>query len=267
MNVIKFDIEINKKRFFADKEKTIKEQINNCFQGELDFQGDFVERLKEEWNNIQLEQVKALNSPKFLIGYATSRNIKIFLFEKSNTGLRGKNNIALEVIAFGDLPVDQILNESFSKIQKVNTSLKCNHINDTRIFIFPFDSTTKDIFNYELKVRAELRSPYQVNNNDIFRWVFMLIIASISIILYFNLNNSNLESNKADNNDVLLNIYLSICGSAIFYLITDLVVYFIIPLCKRKNHRKIEINNLSSVVEARTEYVPESVEQLTIPEQ
>lgn len=266
MNVIKYDIEIKKGWFFPDKTKSVKEQIIDSFKNELEFEGDFKLRLQEEWTNIQLEQVRALNSPNFLVGYVTSMNIKIFLFEKNNTGLRGKNNIALEVISFGDLPVDQILNESFSKIQKTNKALSCNHINDTRIFIFPFDTATRDIYDYELKIRAELKKPYNVTKSDIFRWFIMFLVAAISLILYFNLNSNSINAEDKEKNSTLLNIYLSIFGSALFYLLSDGIIYFLIPFFRRRNYRKIEITNLSSVVEARTELPMQDEEQLIIPE-
>lgn len=266
MNVIKFDIEIKKGWFLPDKQKTIKQLIVESFQKELDFQGDFIDKLKEEWSNVQFEQVRSLNSPVFLVGYVTSMNIKIFLFEKSNKGLRGRNNIALEVIAFGDLPVDQILNESFAKIQKTNTDLVCSHINDTRIFIFPFSTATRDIYDYELKIRAELKRPYNVSKTDIGRWLFMFLIATLFIVMYFKLESNSLTPEKKEENSATLNTYISLFGSAIFYLLTDLVIYFLIPFFRRRSNRKIEINNLSSVVEARTELPDQNDEQLNIPE-
>jgi hypothetical protein len=266
MNVIKFDIEIKKGWYFPDKTKSVKEQIIDSFKNELEFEGDFNLRLQNEWTNIQLEQVKALNSPNLLVGYVTSMNIKIFLFEKNNTGLRGKNNIALEVISFGDLPVDQILNESFSKIQKTNKNLSCNHINDTRIFIFPFDTATRDIYNYELKIRAELKRPYNITRSDSIRWLIMFLVATTSLILYFNLNSNTVATEDKESKDTLLNIYFSIFGSALFYLISDGIIYFLIPFFRKRNYRKIEITNLSSVVEARIESPMQSDEPLIIPE-
>ena len=267
MNVIKYDIEIKKKWFLPDKTKTVMEEIINSFKKELDFQGEFLDRLKEEWKNITFEQVRALNSENFLVGYVTSMNIKIFLFEKTNTGLRGRNNIAIEAIAFGDLPVEQILNESFSKIQKTINNLNCNHINDTRIFIFPFDSATRDIYNYELKIRAELKSPYNVSRADKIRWLFMFLIASIALVLYYKLNSTSINEQAKEQNSTWLNIYLSVFGSALFYLLTDAIIYYVIPFFTRRSYRKFEISNLSSVVEARTELPIENDEQLIIPGQ
>jgi hypothetical protein len=266
MNVIKYDIEIKKRRFIWDNKKSIKDQLIDCFKKELEFAGDYDDCLQEEWNAISLEQVRALNSSSFLVGYATSKSINIFLFEKSNVGLRGKNNIAIEVIAFGDLPVEQILNESFSKIQEVNKSLSCNHINATRIFIFPFDTATRDIYNYELKIRAELKKPYNINYSDIGRWILMFLVSIISLFLYFNLKEGKRFVGEMEDDNTLLSIYLSIFGSAIFYLLTDAIIYFIIPFFRRRNYRRIEITNLSSVVEARTELPIEKGERLIIPE-
>lgn len=267
MNVIKYDIEINKKKFFQDKTKTIKEEIVNSFKAELDFQGKFPERLKEEWRNIHFQQVRALNSDNLLVGYVTSMNIKIYLFEKSYTGLRGRNNIALEIIAFGDLPVERILNESFSKIQKTSKNLNCSHINDTRIFIYPFDSATRDIYDYELKIRAEIKSPFSVSKADKIRWLFILLIAIIALLQYYKLNSYSVDEQTKINNTTWINIYLSLCGSALFYLLTDAIIFYVIPFFKRRSYRKVEITNLSSVVEARTELPIENDKQLIIPEQ
>lgn len=264
MNVIKFDIEIKKRKFGSKKLANVKRHIEDCFKNELDFEGSFPDRLKEEWNSIDFASVKALNSEGFLIGYVTSKNIKIFLFEKNNTGLRGKHNIAIEVIAFGDLPVELILNESFFKIKKVIKKLKCNHINDTRIFIFPFDTSTRDIFSYELKVRANLKNPFNINTNDIIRWAAMFLIACVFAVMYLKIDTSTKEL-KLDNT-AAANIYISISGSAIFYLIGDLILYLVVPLFKRRSFRNVEITDLSSVVEAKSDLPISQTEKLTIPE-
>ncbi len=264
MNVIKFDIEIKKPRFGGKELSSVRTHIESCFQNELDFEGSFLEKLKEEWNNIEFSSVKALNSEGFLIGYSTSKNIKVFLFEKNNTGLRGKNNIALEVIAFGDLPVELILNESFFKIKKVITKLSCNHINDTRIFIFPFDSSTRDIFSYELKVRANLKNPFNIKLNEIIRWAAMFFIACIFAVMFLKIDTSTEELKQK--NSAASNIYISIAGSAIFYLIGDFILYLLVPVFKRRSFRNVEITDLSSVVEAKSDLSMNHTEKLTIPE-
>ena len=239
MNVIKYDIEIKNRRFRQDKTLSIKDQIVNSFKNELEFEGDYIDCLQKEWINIQYEQVRALNSPIFLVGYVTSMNIKIFLFEKTNTGLRGRNNIALEVISFGDLPVDQILNESFAKIQRTNKNLSCNHINDTRIFIFPFDTATRDIYNYELKIRADIKNPYEITKLNFIRWFLVFLLAVISLIIYLYSNNNQLSTKEKEDISPFLNFYFSLFCSSIFYLISDAIFYFVIPFFSKKNNRKI----------------------------
>lgn len=95
----------------------------------------------------------------------------------------------------------------------------------------------------------------------------MFLIALIALVLYYRLNSISIDEKSKENNSTWLNIYLSVFGSALFYLLTDAIVYYVIPFFTRRNYRKVEISNLSSVVEARTESPVEHDEQLIIPGQ
>ena len=238
MNIIKFNIELEKNRS-SEKEKPIKEIISENFIGELDIDNPNIHTLLEdEWGNIEYKTVCALKPNSSIIGYSTSNSIRIFLFTKNSNGINAKNNLTLEIIALGDLPVEQILNDSFSKIQDINKNLCCKYIDNSRIFIFPFDSNSQDIYDYELKIRADLKSPYKYEKNDFIRWsiVFLALVVIISLFSF---------SSDPD----FKSIYISLGASAIFYLFTDIILYIVVPFFRKKNHRNVQINNLSSFVE------------------
>ncbi len=255
MNVIKFDIEI-KKGFWLKRDLTIKNHVKSCLENELDFEGDFAQVISNEWNNLTYTNIKSLNSPNFLLGYLTSKNIRIFLFEKDSSSVRGRNNIAVEIIAFGDLSVEQILNQSFIKVKSVIKDANCNHINETRIFIYPFDTSEKDIYSYDLKVRANLKSVYGAEKNDYIRWSCMALAIFVTIVLYIKTPSTD---------STMLSVYQSIYLSAIFYLFTDLVLYVVIPFFRKRTFRNVEIADLSSVVETAQQFNNEE-EELTIPQ-
>jgi hypothetical protein len=258
VNVIKFDIEI-KKSFWLKSDITIKSHVKTCLERELDFEGDFAKVISNEWNNLTCSNIKSLNSPNFLLGYLTSKNIRIFLFEKDSSSVRGRNNIAVEIIAFGDLSVEQILNQSFIKVRSVIKKANCNHINETRIFIYPYDSSEKDIYSYDLKVRANLKSVFKSDRNDYIRWGCMALAIFVTIILYIK------TDGKTSEGATMLNVYLSIYVSAIFYLFTDLVLYLVLPFFRKRAFRNVEIADLSSVVETAQQF-PNNEEELTIPQ-
>jgi bacteriorhodopsin len=78
-----------------------------------------------------------------------------------------------------------------------------------------------------------------------FRWVLMTLILVASFC--YNINLKEDSDNK--------NIALSILGSSLFYLITDLIIFILIPLITQMGHRNVRINDLSSFVEAQDQAV------------
>lgn len=257
MNVIKFNIEIKKRFAYFDKKESIHSIIEKNFQSEIDFDGDFYKKIKSEWKSIEYENIKSLNSEKSLKGYFTTKNATFFVFEKNSNNVRSKNNLSYEVVSYGDISVESLLNLTFKKINSIISKprLSCEHIGETRIFIFPFNSNGNDIYSYQLKVRADLVKPINISLNDIIRWGLILLIGLISLSIYFN----NPE-------DSLKNILLSVIASVIFYLSTDLILYLVVPLIFKNGYRNVKINNLSTVVETNEEMIVTKTEPLTIPE-
>lgn len=262
MNVIKFTIEINK-RLKILSNSSISELISAKMAEEFSDVENILQTFQNEWQNIEYTNIRALRSELSLYSYLSAKNIKIFIFNITQNGqAQSRHSISYEIIAFGDMDVQKLLNASFSKISEVYNSwqIKCNHIGETRIFIFPFNSNTNDIFAYDIKIRANLEKPINISNNEVFRWVLMALILVASFCYNINLNNDS--DNK--------NIALSILGSSLFYLITDLIIFILIPSITQMGHRYVRINDLSSFVEAQDQAISPNNQinnnQIQIPE-
>jgi len=271
MNVIKFDLEIKKRVAFGTLRNkvsawmkkglppTVGELFTQAFSSEHDFAGNFNDALRDEWDKISFAQVKALLTVDQLVGSATTNGIQVFLFEKNVHALQSRNNSSIEVIAFGDLPVTQILNYSFKKIWRVlsKKSLKCSHIDETRIFIYPFDSRDRDIQSSELKIRADLKSRFSFGRTEIWRWAIILLVTIIGLVLVLIAGEpaptgapQSTGQSAANSASPFRPVYFSIMCSGIFFLLLDLTTHFIVPFFAGRNNRQVEINDLSSVVEA-----------------
>lgn len=243
MNVIKFTVEINK-RLKILSNKSISEIISTKMAEEFSETENILQTFQNEWQNIEYTNIRALRSELSLYTYLTAKNIKIFVFNLTqNNQAQSRHNVSYEIIAFGDMDVQKLLNTSFSKVSSVYNSwqIKCKHIGETRIFIFPFNSNTNDIFAYDIKIRANLEKPINISNSEIIRWILMILILVASFC--YNINLKDDSDNK--------NIALSILGSSLFYLITDLIIFILIPAITQIGHRNVRINDLSSFVEAQ----------------
>lgn len=262
MNVIKFTVEINKRSKILSN-SSISELISAKMAEEFSDIENILQTFQQEWRNIEYPNIRALRPDLSLYSYLTAKNIKIFIFHiTQNNQAQSRHNISYEVIAFGDMDVQKLLNTSFSKISEVYNSwqIKCKHIGETRIFIFPFNSSTNDIFAYDIKIRANLEKPINISKNEVFRWVLMTLILVASFCYNINLNKNS--DNK--------NIALSILGSSLFYLITDLIIFILIPAITQMGHRFVRINDLSSFVEAQDHTIAPNNQvdnnQIQIPE-
>lgn len=261
MNVIKFEIEILisnnifkrfiNKIFYKKKLNPISGYINENFKNEIECDGDFVSKLHNEWNSLFFENITTLNSPKYLLGYTTTKNIKIFVFEKQNSGLRNKSNIAVDVISFGELDVEVVFNESIKKIQSILRPLSCKHINNSQIFIFPYNSQNKDIYSYELKVKAIVKS-IKLSNFEGYSWGIMFLISFLSIVIYFLTENPDTK-----------NICLVLMGSGIT-LFAEIFIYIIKKIAGHFK-KNVYIQNMSSVVDTIDISTLTKEEELKIP--
>lgn len=263
MNVIKYDIEVKKKKkyffeFWKDvKQDSISNVITNSFIEELDYTGDFKTTLRKEWEHLGHSSIKNLNHSNYLVGYITVNNTKVFLFEIINTGLKGKNNKAIQVYAFGTVPIDDILNESFTKIKDILSDLNCQLVNKSHIHIFPYNSKDKDIESSDLKIKADLVSSVKIDVVTLIRWGLVIIASLISLAWYFSL--------PAEDN-LLKNTLFSVFGSGLFYIVLDVIISFVVPYFSNGRKKTVIISDLSSVIERGDEMIDgESSPVLVIP--
>lgn len=269
INVIKFDLEIKKKKkwIFVSNKAPVRELFDESFVTDSSFGGDFSEQLALEWENIEYKEIRILNSPKNLLGFTTAGNLKVFLFEKNTTAVRSKYSMSVEVIAFGDSAVERILNRASLQVRRITSikRLKCKHIDGTKIFIYPVNSTSGDIYSYELKVRADLKSPFTAGNTEKVKWGIVILIIFAAISLFFISSNATLDQ-TTQTRSLFPTVCLSIFCSGIVFLILDLSVHYIVPLISGPMDKKVEIKDLSSVVETREVFTDQSVPELKVPE-
>lgn len=253
MNVLRYNIEVslNRKKI---PNKDIHQAINDCLAADQSFDDvDYKSAIETEWNNLPQRSLKLINSPDYLIGGFEKNGIRIFVFEIRKDGLRNKINLTLEAVCFADLPVEKILNDSFSKIKTVFLNISTKYIDDSQILIYPFDSKTKDIWSPEMKIKADIISPFEFDKRQVGRWIFIGVLTIILGILYFTTQNIdpflNPETNKIEGGDDLKNVYLSLMLSGVFYIVLELAIHLLIPFVINRNSRNIQVKELSSIVD------------------
>ena len=264
MNVIKYDVEVRKKdvKWFhfnkKNEERAIKDVVYTTFKNSSNYSGNYNDSLIREWNNLDHQNLKDLNHHNYLLGYFTVKDSKVFVFEIRNEGISGKNNMAIQIYAFGSIPIENILNESFSRLKSILSSLKCILINESNIYIYPFNTSINDIESTDLKINATINSAININNRDYFKWIIVFIV-SIGCLIYHSTidDNSNLKT-------LLFNFFIA----GLFYLFIDLLIMLIIPAIFLRNKKSLEIKVLSSVVDT-PDNISERItrtENLTTPE-
>jgi len=263
MNVIKFTIEI-KKRVKSFCKKSISDLITKKIGFEFN-DAQYLKKCKEKWDQLEYLNVKSLKSKESVHSYYIDKNVQIFAFVTNShmNEILNNHSITLEIISVGDMTVDNLLNISFNKLANVYNDIfiLCKHIGETRIYIFPFSSENQDIYSYDLKIRANILKPFGLNKNDIFKWIIFIMIIIATGIYYFTIKDEN-------DVEVKKNIILSIIGSAIFFIITDLILLIIVPFLAKGKSRIVQINDLSSVVETKSSILSQGnqPEKISIPE-
>lgn len=253
MNVLKYNIEVslNRKKIPS---KDIHDVINECLIKDQSFEGnDYKAAIKNEWNNLKQDSLKLINSPEYLIGAFEKNGIRIFVFEIRKDGLKNKTNLALEVLCFADLPVEKILNDSFGKIETVFEQIKTSYIEESQILIYPFDSQRKDIWSPDMKIKADIISPFEFEKRQIGRWIFIGVLTVVLGVLYFSTTAIqpflNPDTNKIEGGSDLKSIYLSLMLSGVFYIVLELAIHLLIPFIVQKDKRNIQVRDLQSIVD------------------
>ena len=252
MNVIRYLIEVSK-TIYAKKE-SVSLLIEKQFINELEYGENFNDSITKEWNDIPYSEIRSLNSPEYLLGTTIVNDIKIFLFSQANKSAKSKNNVSVEVIVFGELDVNEIINHSYKKIKKVLSphwrfsKLGVKHIDGSKVYIYPFDTKKKDIYSYELKVKAKLEPPFYFTIKDYIRWGLFIIFTIVFATLYFNTNPTAIVDQK-QNGISFKDIYGSLAASGLFYMLTEFIIHILTPLLSKRNKKRVVINNLTSMVE------------------
>lgn len=253
MNVLKYNIEVtlNRKKI---PDADIHDVMNECLLKDQSFEGsDYKSAIKIEWQNLKQDSLKLINSPEYLIGAFEKNGIRIFVFEIRKDGLKNKSNVALEVLCFADLPVEKILNDSFNKIESVFVNISTKYIEESQILIYPFDSQRKDIWSPDMKIKADIISPFEFEKRQIGRWIFIGVLTVILGVLYLSTKSIepflNPVTNKIEGGSDMKNIYLSLMLSGVFYIILELAIHLLIPFIVHRDKRNIQVRDLQSIVD------------------
>lgn len=254
MNVIRFSIEIERAGWFRKTVEPVADLVRRQFETDLQAGDGFEAALRKQWDDLEFREVSYINTSNALVGFTRVVNVRVFLFRSTDAVVVGRNNLSLDVIVVGDMQVEDLLNISFSKIVSILKKglLKCKHINQTRIYIYPFDSSKYDIFTYTLQIRAELKSRFKVGISDLIKWAIFAFLLIVVSILYWKTD--------ATNNADWATLYRSLSIAFFSVLLIDLVSFFLGPLFSGKYDKKVVINDLSSVLQAAGPHVPDSSE-------
>lgn len=251
MNVVKYSIEafINSR----NNQIPITDLMTDYLKKNLHYSGDYEKDLSDQWNNLPYEGVKSLYSHKYLIGYFTKNKIQIFLFRNDITGMKPKNSCSIDVLTIGDLGINNLVNDSFTAITKIFGKIKCDYIRDSKIFLFPYDNTQKDIWSPELKIKADYDPPYRYDKKDFIRIIIVTVLTLIFLISYLLTPSTIIDqAGKSIVNNTEI-IYRSLFISCLFYLIIDSLVNLLIPYIFYRKKKSITIKDLSNFIELTDE--------------
>ena len=247
MNVVKYSIEASvkgKKNSFP-----ITDLMTECLKNRLQYNDDFQNSLLETWDQFPNTGIKTLYSSNYLIGTFTKNKIQIFIFRDDINKIRPNDSCSIDILAIGDLGIDNIVNDSFAAVTKILDKMKCDFIKDSKIFLYPYDNSQKDIWSPELKIKADYDPPYIYEKKDLVRIFLVSLITIIFLILYLIAPSTI----KNENGQVLTNnieiVYRTLFLSGFFYLIIDALINFIIPSLFYRKKKNIKIKDLSNFIE------------------
>lgn len=260
MNVIQFDIEVKHSRngkYSSKKGDNVHLLLRNSFENEIEYEHNFLDEIVTEWESLTYDNIKVLNSSKYLLGWSNTKNIKFLLFDKSKGVTKSKTNVSVEVIAYGDIEVDEILNSTLKKIKQIVThkNMRSSLIAQSKVFIYPFDKKENDIESPELKVRANISQWFDFDKKVIYTWVIISIVSVLLFAIYLTLEDDNKSKN----------VLLSLACAGISYIIIEIVVNIVAPFITGIK-KKVIIKDLTRFVESGTVGMVTTNEKLDIPE-
>lgn len=244
MNIVIYSIEasISGKKHQAP----ITDLMKDNFKENLHYTGKYENVLQDTWKDLPFDMIKTLYSPKYLIGtFVTKSKIQIFLFRSDVNGIKPKNSCSIDVLAIGDLGINNIVNNSFTEITKIIGKIKCNFINDSKIFLLPYDVKQKDIWSPDLKIKADYNPINKYRKDDFIRIGVVTILTIIFLIFYL----LNLTTHTDDTNNNPEIIFRSLFISGLFYIILDSIVKLLIPSIFYYKKKDITIKDLSNFFE------------------
>lgn len=249
MNVVIFTIRFRRRyfslKYWKNRNNSISSLIDRDIRSSYSVtmtDTNYISTLNSIYNNLPQENMKVLLPQETLIGKLEIENINFFLF-KSNNDFDSKYNCTINVLAYAETEIENIINSSYGFIKKVFKrvvpiiSLKNN------LFLYPFDKEANDICSIDLKIRTDINTEKYYESRDWIRIGCIVILFLTSLALYFETQDNEWHI-----------IYRTVLISSAFFIIIDFLFYFItpsyiFPLFRRRKKYRINIKNLESAIQ------------------
>lgn len=237
MNVIKFSLEISKKKFKVT-DNSIKKYIVNQYSKSVNFGKDlkYCEKVREEWSNIPYKNIKSLYLPKHIIALGYNNKTKYYMFNENNEELLDNNEIDIDVLIICNNNMNASINFVIKHIRKIISDAKVNVIKDENIGIYRTNEDDNDI---------EINRTIIASFSPTFKWYLpeiaqIVLITIVSIILLISAFND-----KSQNSGDIKNLLVGMGASG---LIAELSQFAIRIFEMIRREERIEITDLNSFI-------------------
>lgn len=246
--------------------------IENCIKNELlensevnDFDR-YLDKLKEQWEDNILENLKSLYNENELIGFKDVEGIECYIFKENVIQEKTKISLKLLLLVEKD-DVDSAINIVYKKLNKFLRKKKINFSTNRKIKIYLTGEDNDDIVDDEVYSRQYVEVDLKKDNGFDTYIIIKNAILIIFIFIFINI------SYKYSDNEGLKNVMYGIIASIIFSIIIDIISK---AIEWSNNKYKIVIRNISTFAQeqAKTRRNPhlgltvnnEEVDELVDPE-
>jgi hypothetical protein len=237
MNVVSLDIEITKEQDRLDG--SIKEVILSRYKANSAYSENYSNRVIQKWSTLKYKILKGFFDVDQMLASAITKGIEYFLIIPDLQNLQNQNDITLTVLLISKgKNISLSLNDVIASIQEILFNLTVKPISQNPVSLFPFDKTMDDIYE-DIKINAELKH-VRIAKGEIIGYMTVLVLSII--LMAIQLISVNLTETQ---NAVLIGFY----AAGYLFVLTELILKFLIPVYFQKHRYIIEIPDLSNPID------------------
>ena len=236
MNVIKFSLQINNKKLYRLKDSIRDHLIKSYSKNTISKNyKDYYETVKNEWNNLEYKNIKALYSREKIMALSSINKVNYYLFNNQNIEVIDNNQMYVDVLMICnnsniDLSINNVINDIKRKLKKI----KVRTIKEENVHLYRFNKEEKDIS------LIDENSQITASFSDMQKWskpekAQMIFIFILTIVSFFH---------KSDS-EAINNILIGVAGSCIFFLISVVSIKAFENIMKEE---RIEIKDLNNFI-------------------